>query len=197
MEKFSANVNISATTKVLLFLATKGYNPRMSFNLMDLSANLTREKIANSTARLIANHMEEVWDFMQEKIIKLQPKQIIAANCHCKKPPVYKVGDKVFLLTRNIRTERSSKKLDDKNICPFKIKKLIELLYQLELPHTMKIHDVFHANLLWKAANNHLSGQRNSPSLSTVMNNKEKWEVNDILDAKHGKGGKKMLFWVK
>ena len=60
LEKFSANANVLATTKVPLFLATKGYNPRMSFDPVDLSANSTREKIANSTARLIANCMEEV-----------------------------------------------------------------------------------------------------------------------------------------
>ena len=60
MGEFSANANVSATIKVLSFLATKDYNPRMSFDLVDLSANSTREKIANSTARLIANCMEKV-----------------------------------------------------------------------------------------------------------------------------------------
>ena len=79
---------------------------------------------------------------------KLQAKQIVAANCHCKKPSEYKVEDKVFLLTKNIRTEKPSKKLNDKNIDLFKIKKLVGLSYQLELPHTIKIHDVFHPNLL-------------------------------------------------
>ena len=152
MGEFSANANISATTKVPLFLAPKGYNPRMSFDPVDLSADSTKEKIANSTARLIANRIKKVWDFMQEKMTKLQAKQIVAANCHCKKPPVYKVGDEVFLSTKNIRTERLSKKLDDKNIGPFKIKKLVGLLYQLELPHTMKIHDVFYPNLLQKSS---------------------------------------------
>ena len=67
MREFSANANVSATTKVPLFLTTKGYNPRMSFDPVDLSADSTREKIANSTARSIANRMEEVWDFMQKK----------------------------------------------------------------------------------------------------------------------------------
>ena len=134
---------------------------------------------------------------MQEEMTKLQAKQMVAANCHHKEPLVYKVGDKVFLLTKNIRTEKPSKKLDDKNIGPFKIKKLVGLLYQLELPHTMKIHDVFHLNLLQKAADNPLPGQQNSPLPPTVMNDKEKWEVDNILDTKCGKGGKKVLFRMK
>ena len=74
MEKFSANANVSATTKVPPFLATKGYNPKMNFDPINLSANSTREQIANSTARLIANCMEEVWEFMWEKMTKWQAK---------------------------------------------------------------------------------------------------------------------------
>ena len=129
MEKFSANANVSATTKVPPFLATKGYNLRMSFDLVDLSANSTKEKIANSMARLIANHMEEVWEFMQEKMTKSQTKQVVTANRHKKKPLVYKIEDMVWLLTRNIKTKKSSKKLDHKIIDPYKIKKLVRSSY--------------------------------------------------------------------
>ena len=61
----------------------------------------------------------------------------------------------------------------------------------------MKIHDVFHFNLLQKTTINPLSGQQNSPSPPTIINNKKEWEINNILDAKHGRGGKKVLFQVK
>ena len=85
---------------------------------------------------------------MQEKMTKLQAKQVVAANHYQKKLLAYKVEDKVFLSTRNIKMEQRLKKLDDKNISPFKIKKLVRSLYQLELPYTIKIHNVFHPNLL-------------------------------------------------
>ena len=85
---------------------------------------------------------------MQKEMTKSQAQQVVAANRHQKKPLVYKVGDMVWLLTKNIKTERLSKKMDYKMIGPYKVKKLVESSYQLELPHTMKIHDVFHPNLL-------------------------------------------------
>ena len=196
MGEFSANANVSATTKVPPFLATRGYNPKMSFNPVDLSANFTRERIANSMATSIANCIKEVWDFMREEMTKLQAKQAVAANRHRKELPAYKIGNIVWLLTRNIKTDRPSKKLDHKMIGPYKIKELVGSSYQLELPHIMKIHDVFYPNLLRKAADNPLSGQCNSPPPPTVVDNKKEWEVDDILDAKRGKG-KKVVFRVK
>ena len=95
MEEFLANTNISATIKVLPFLVIKDYNPRMSFDPVNLSADSTREQITNGKARLIANCMKEIWEFMQEEMTKSQAKQAVAANHYQKKPPVYKVGDMV------------------------------------------------------------------------------------------------------
>ena len=79
---------------------------------------------------------------------KSQAKQVIAVNCHQKKPPVYKVENMIWLSTRNIKTKRPLKKLDYKMIGPYKVKELVGSSYRLDLPHTMKIHDVFHLNML-------------------------------------------------
>ena len=78
-------------------------------------------------------------------------------------------------------------------IGPYKVKELVRLLYWLDLPTSMKIHDVFHPNLLWPTANDPLPGQHNSLLSLIVVNDKEKWEVDNILDVKHGHG-KKLLF---
>ena len=62
----------------------------------------------------------------------------------------------IGLSTKNIKIKKLLKKLDYKMIGPYKIKKLVRLFYQLELPHIMKVYDVFYPNLLWKAATNSL-----------------------------------------
>ena len=124
---------------------------------------------------------------------KSQAKQAVAANRYHKEPSAYKISNMVWLSTRNIKTDRPSKKLDHKMIGPYKVKELVESSYQLELPHTMKIHDVFHSNLLQKVANNPLSSQRNSPLPPTVVDNEKEWKVNNILDVKRGRS-KKVVF---
>jgi hypothetical protein len=51
--------------------------------------------------------------------------------------------------SKNISTIRPSPKLDSKHYGPFKIEaKIPDYAYKLKLPKTMKIHDVFHIDVL-------------------------------------------------
>ncbi|QRV92840.1 Retrotransposable element Tf2 protein [Ceratobasidium sp. AG-Ba] len=66
-----------------------------------------------------------------------------------KTPPEFVVGDKVWLLSLNITSQRPNKKLDHKRYGPFTVAERISShAYRLELPDTMKIHDVFPVTLL-------------------------------------------------
>ena len=195
MAKFSSNANTSAMTKIAPFLASRGYIPRMSFDPVDLTASSTRERLANAKARSISNQMQEVWEFTHAEIAKSQQTQMKAANKRRKASPKYAVEDLVWLSTKNIHTERPSKKLDHKKIGPYKVTELVGSSYRLELPESMKIHDVFHPSLLRLAAKNPLPGQHNDPPPPVIVNDKEEWEVDNIIDAK--KYGRRILFRVK
>jgi hypothetical protein len=62
---------------------------------------------------------------------------------------IFQSGDKVWLFTRNLKTRRLFKKLNWKNIRLFEIIESIGTrAYRLALPEIMKIHNVFHVNLL-------------------------------------------------
>jgi transposase InsO family protein len=64
-------------------------------------------------------------------------------------PRTFNVGDKVLLNSRNIHTSRPSKKLDHKYYGPFEVEEPIgKQAYKLRLPHTFRIHNVFHVSLL-------------------------------------------------
>ena len=60
----------------------------------------------------------------------------------------FKTGDKVWLDTRNLKTNHH-KKIGPKREGPFEITKVIgPVTYQLRLPRAWKFHNVFHATLL-------------------------------------------------
>jgi hypothetical protein len=64
----------------------------------------------------------------------------------------FEIGDKVWLVATNIKTKRPMKKLDNKKVGPFTITdKISSHAYKLDLPKTMRIHNVFHVNLLSEA----------------------------------------------
>ena len=194
MAEFAANSAPSATTGVSPFMATKGYEPRMSFDPVELSASSTRERLANAKARAITNDMQKVWNFVKQNMERAQERQRTATDRH-RTEISYQEGDMVWLSTKNIKTERACKKLDHKMIGPYRVKKLVGSSYQLELPPSMKIHDVFHTSLLRKVADDPLPGQINDPPPPVVVEGNDEWELDDIFDAR--KRYRKIQYKVK
>ena len=91
------------------------------------------------------------------------------ANKHRKKIN-YKIESKMFLNERNIITARLFRKLNDKMLDSFQIIESVDSFYKLKLSKTMRIHDVFHSELLYSVINDSLSDQKNESSRSIVIN---------------------------
>ncbi len=96
----------------------------------------------------------------------------------------FQVGQKVWLSTANIRTDRPSKKLDHKWIGPFTILEAKGSAYKLDLPATIKIYNVFHASLLTLDPNDPLPGQEFEEPPPVVVDNEQEWEVEDIINVR-------------
>jgi len=61
----------------------------------------------------------------------------------------FKLDDQVWLEATNLQTTHPTAKLAPKQYGPFKVlKKVSNIVYQLELPSQWKIHNVFHTSLL-------------------------------------------------
>src|SRR3954469_9833202 len=91
-----------------------------------------------------------------------------------------KEGDKVFLLTKFLRTKRLSKKLDFKRVRLFRIiKKIANSNYKLLLPNTIKVRSkVFYISLLELA----LVSVRLDISARFEDEEEEEYEVEEIRD---------------
>ena len=140
--------------------------------------------------------MEEALERGKEAIEKAQYKKERDINIHWRIPD-FDVGDEVWVTRKGWRTLRPSKKLDNQNEGPFKILKKVGHSYQLKLPDSVKVHDVFYADRLRKAADDPLPGQRNPEPGPVYITDDAEYEVGKILAVKLSRG--KLLYqasWV-
>ena len=74
---------------------------------------------------------------------------------HHAETPMLKERDKIYLLQKNIKITRLSRKLDHVSTKSFKIVRNIKnTSSKLKLPKNMRIHSVFHISLLKKVSDN-------------------------------------------
>jgi RNase H-like domain found in reverse transcriptase/Reverse transcriptase (RNA-dependent DNA polymerase)/Integrase zinc binding domain len=136
------------------------------------------------------NRLKEASDWAQAAIAVAQDRQQDQANRTRQAAPVYKTGDKVWLNLKNVRTERSSKKLDWLH-AKYKV-------LDVPSPHTVRldvptgIHPVFHVELLRPAANDPLPSQvvDDSQPPPIVVDGEPEWEIEEILAARTKRVGR-------
>jgi hypothetical protein len=185
--KFAYNNTTHASTGISPFFANYGFHPRFSLEIPGDSVNPSAKKRATRLGQVQQNLMEEL-KLTQE----WQKKQ---ADRQRKDHPNFKVGDKVWLLRKNIASTRPCAKLDYKRLGPFKIAKLVGLVaYQLELPPQFKIHNVFHVSLLEPYHENLIPERHQEPPTPVEIEGQEEFEVQEVLDSKKIRG--KLLYLV-
>jgi hypothetical protein len=105
--------------------------------------------IKAEAAMVTAAEIKQIHKQAQENLKTAQKKTVSYINKKRKMAPQLKEGDKVYLLTKNLRTRRPTKKLDHVKVRPFFIQAQKGLVnYLLDLLKDAKVHPVFHISLL-------------------------------------------------
>ena len=107
----------------------------------------------------------------------------------------FKKGQKVWLNSRNLKTNYH-KKMAPKREGPFEIEEVLgPLTYRLKLPESWRIHNVFHTIFLRSYKENKIYGENYPRPLPDIEDGEEVWEVESIL--KHQKRGWGYEYFVK
>jgi len=172
MIEFVNNNVLSSVIFLTLFFMNKSFHSRMSFDPDIIEYESIRERLQVDRVKNISEQMNKTLIFAHEALIKTRKQIMNQANKHRKKIN-YKIKSKMFLNERNIVIARSFKKLDDKMLDSFTNLDLVDSSYKLKLSESMRVHDVFHPDLLRPAVDDFLPDQKNEFSGSIVINDED------------------------
>jgi hypothetical protein len=176
--EFAYNDSVHATTGVTPFRANHGMNPR--------SANWPTMALGEGESPLAEG--------MAAKVINLQSeckRKIIAANAYQKEysdrkrlPIPFRVGDRVLVSNRHIKSHRPKKKLDWKYVGPGVILAQIgPSAFKVDVPGLNNVHPVFHASLLEPFTTRGSIAHPSTPITDTLRSyGDDVYEVDEIID---------------
>ena len=99
-----------------------------------------------------------------------------------RKVHVFNVNDKVWLSAKDIKIHQKSSKLGPRQLGPYVVlERISDLGYKLELPQSLKVHNIFHVDHLNPWHDNGIA-KESSPPPVTVDKHK-KYEVEHILNS--------------
>jgi len=177
LAEFAYNNTLHASTQQTPFFSNYGYHPKL-----DLWSSSTN---SNPAAEELVKQLSQLQMALKLQLQTAQESYKASADRLRNPTPNFKIGDKVWLLRRNIKTKRPCDKLDYRRLGPFVIQKQINpVAYYLELPATMKVHPVFHTSLLEPYRESSFPGRVQCPPPSIEIENHEEYEVEKVLDSR-------------
>lgn len=185
LAEFAYNDSTHATTKMSPFQANTGLDPRRA-DWPDLGLGEGESPLGHE---------------MAAKVISLQricKQNIESANAYQKEyadkkrmPIPFKIGDKVLLSNKNIKSQRPRKKLDWKYIGPGTVEEQIgSSAFKVNIPGLHNVHPVFHASLLEPYSDNTLIPHPNLPIVDVLRSfGDDVYEVEKIIQRRQNSSG--------
>ncbi|QRV83751.1 Retrotransposable element Tf2 protein [Ceratobasidium sp. AG-Ba] len=177
MAEFAYNNSVNASTNQTPFFACYGFHPRFSIGQQ------ADESVPHADKR--ADQLKLRMEELQASVTLANEKIKHYYDLKHRLPEDIKVGDKVWLDARNIKTEGPVAKLSAKRIGPYRVlKKEGTHAFKLELPHTLKVHPVFHTSLISLKKEDPFGREPPQPPAEVTPDGEEEYEVEKILDSR-------------
>lgn len=147
-----------------------GFVPRMHYDWAvqkPMKGQSPLEKLNREEAQRYATRIYNAWTFAKQQLFKAQQRQSVQANKR-RRPEDFgfnedtQIGDLVYITKRAWRTDRPSDKLDNPVVGPFPIIGKKGQSWEVQLPPSYKVHNVFHSDPLRKASTEGLTSQLNA-----------------------------------
>ncbi|QRV84680.1 Retrotransposable element Tf2 protein [Ceratobasidium sp. AG-Ba] len=166
MAEFAYNNSVNASTNQTPFFASYGFHPRFS----------------------IGQQIDEAVPHADERAeqLKLRMEELRSSvNLANEKIKHYYDLKHLWLDARNIKTERPAAKLSAKKIGPYKVLKHEGThAFKLDLPHTLRVHPVFHTALVSLKKEDPFGRDPPQPPAEVTPDGEEEYEVEKILDSR-------------
>jgi hypothetical protein len=146
------------------------------------------EPSRNEAVNEFTERMRSMLEEAKAALAKAKDEMAQYYNCRRNPTPEYKIGDMMYLDSRDINTTRPTHKLAHRYLGPYRIEARVGThAYRLKLPATMsRLHPVFHVVKLLPAPHKDaIPGRRNTDvPQPDIIDNEEHFEVEEILDSR-------------
>ncbi|SOV03718.1 uncharacterized protein UDID_19310 [Ustilago sp. UG-2017a] len=192
LAEFSYNNAEHASTQLTPFFANYRYHPRFSFDNTDPAS-----PALFLTARSYADQLKQLHEYVCGELVKANSQSAEQFDKHRLPAPQFRPGDRVWLSADNIHSLRPTKKLDYHRLGPFSVSEIISShAYRLQLPPSMKIHNVFHVDRLEPYVTNTIPNRVQPPPPPVEVESDLEYEVEQILDSKVDHHYRDPLFYL-
>lgn len=186
--EFAINSAYQESVQNSPFRLNYGFNPSSPF---DVALGLPKPDSRKSKAADLITAMQTAVTHAKRCMEAAQQRQKHYADAK-RKPVKFEIDQLVWLSTKNLTlASTGARKFMPRFVGPFKVIAIInEVAVKLELPPTMKIHDVFHVALLKPFKTD---GRQALPPPPVIINGQEEFLVEQILQHRQRKRGNKTI----